>query len=390
MSWWNEIEKFASGVVNGIKRAFSVVRLLVKPSVCDAVLLHGHDEVLMCLPYLSLENVLASGAPVDAVSEWGRTALEMAIMDNKLDLVPVLVSAGADVDRRGRNDRTPLQGALLEFDVAAVRALTSVGANVNGVSGEDDSKSPGFHMPKDPLGFALFHTPEDLSKTWRQREMVEILLEKGAKPRDEHVIFAVNSENFQVLPALAKAGCRASPDVVFTAIVAGNDAMIRAVLDMAGDIRAPVGNFGNTLAHVAAGTEKGTFLPELAKLGVDVNKGDNNGCTPLHVAILHQDVFAAQTLLALGADVNAALPLNEGWEGETPLHLALDTGNVEMAALLLAAGADRTRASKSGVTPAMMADLDAMFPPDMVASVKMAMGQPPEKSPAPSPAPRMG
>ncbi len=65
--------------------------------------------------------------------------------------------------------------------------------------------------------------------------------------------------------------------------------------------------------------------------------------TPLHIAVLNDDVKMAQFLLRRGALVNAKTAL--GW---TPLHLVR---SAKMAALLLKHGADISARDKEGYTP---------------------------------------
>ena len=88
----------------------------------------------------------------------------------------------------------------------------------------------------------------------------------------------------------------------------------------------------------------------LAQGGVEVNKTDENCCTPLHVASDHGHTEVVGLLLQSGADVNQAN--KNGW---TPLNTASYKGHTEVVGLLLQAGANVNQAQKEGATPLYIA-----------------------------------
>ena len=73
--------------------------------------------------------------------------------------------------------------------------------------------------------------------------------------------------------------------------------------------------------------------------------GDSSGVTPLLVAAMYGLVDAARLLLAAGADPNA-----RDDEGDSPLRLAVEKRNHPLAALLLRCGADRTIHDSGGLS----------------------------------------
>jgi ankyrin repeat protein len=80
--------------------------------------------------------------------------------------------------------------------------------------------------------------------------------------------------------------------------------------------------------------------------GVNVNKTDDYGRTPLYYAVSHGYTDIVRLLLEKGANINKA-----EYEGETPLYLACYEANVDIVRLLLEKGANINKANIYGYTP---------------------------------------
>ena len=72
-----------------------------------------------------------------------------------------------------------------------------------------------------------------------------------------------------------------------------------------------------------------------------------NGCTPLHIAIMNQNVNMVRLLLKYNADINCK-EYNDVGE-KTPLHYAVEKNNYELTNLLLDHGANPCLGDKRGL-----------------------------------------
>lgn len=84
----------------------------------------------------------------------------------------------------------------------------------------------------------------------------------------------------------------------------------------------------------------------LQKGGINVNKRDAEGNTPLHYACLKGFRDIVNMLLEHDADVSVANNC-----AETPLHVAARSGNKEIIGKLIQYGADQDATDKDGRTP---------------------------------------
>jgi len=97
--------------------------------------------------------------------------------------------------------------------------------------------------------------------------------------------------------------------------------------------------------HGAVMTENTKLIKYLLDQGADVNAPNDEGITPLHIA-LYPDVV--QCLLNGGADIN-----KQSSDGSTPLHTQVADGEerLDVVELLLAKGADKSITNDDGQTP---------------------------------------
>ena len=105
----------------------------------------------------------------------------------------------------------------------------------------------------------------------------------------------------------------------------------------------------NLLLQACRNNQKGVVQTFLKRGGVDVNKRDESGNTPLIYACAKGSRDLVKLLLDNGADACLG-----NQKSRMPLHYAAEKGNFQIISLLLDAGADVNCTDNNGVTPLMV------------------------------------
>ncbi|KAK2900435.1 hypothetical protein Q8A67_008550 [Cirrhinus molitorella] len=108
---------------------------------------------------------------------------------------------------------------------------------------------------------------------------------------------------------------------------------------------------GETPLHMAAIRGDVKQVKELIGLGADVSVKDFAGWTPLHEACNLGYYDVAKVLIGAGAEVNT-----QGLDDDTPLHDASSSGHTDIVKLLLRHGGNAYQANKRGERPVDVAD----------------------------------
>ena len=211
------------------------------------------------------------------------------------DAVRALLGDGADVNAARADGVTALLWAAHWDDLETAGLLLNAGADVNGA--EDHGVAP------------LARACENASL-----EMIETLLEAGADP---------NATQTSGLTPL------------MTAAQTGNLQVVEALLAHGADVNAATVQLEATALMWAVAAPHPAVVRVLLDAGADPNTSTTDGTTTLMAAARNSDIPMAETLIAVGVDINAP-----GATGTHILPFSIINGRDQFALFLLERGAD--------------------------------------------------
>ncbi len=257
----------------------------------------GHTDIVALL--------LKNRANIHAANSDGNTPLIFAAQNGHKEAVELLLKSGADFTAKNADNKTASELAktqeikeILEKATQTARLFIAIinnnlkaatksiakGANINGI---DHNKN----------------TPLTLAARNGQKEMVRLLLEKGAN------FTAKNGDNKTALEVAS---------TTETQKILGSTTL----------------TLGLITAIINHDLEAATML--IAQ-GADINATNPHKDTSLTYAAQHGDKDIAELLLKSGANID-----HMNYSGNTPLMIAASNGHKEVVELLLAKGADFT------------------------------------------------
>lgn len=103
---------------------------------------------------------------------------------------------------------------------------------------------------------------------------------------------------------------------------------------------------GAVIRRLSQETGESAVIEMLASYGADISSRDDQGLTPLHLAIRKGNDDTVEVLINAGAYINA-----KNMQGDTPLHLAASEGLLGIVQKLLKAGANIETKNSDGLMP---------------------------------------
>jgi ankyrin repeat protein len=222
--------------------------------------------------------------------------LHRASADGDIQRIRMLIAKGIAINAQDAMKRTPLHVAVKAGKTEAVRLLIKSGADVNVMGGKYNRSPLYMAVEEDNLAIA------------------EYLIAHGAD---------VNAE------------CKPLEDAPYHS----SKEMVELLIAKGADINA--GPW--TSLHSVAEEGRKEIAELLIKEGANINAKEDNGKTPLTIAVRYNKMEIVQLLVAKGADINLG-----PW---TALHSATVGKRRDIAACLIEKGADVNASDKRGNTP---------------------------------------
>ncbi len=286
-----------------------------------------------------VDLLVSRGARLDFRYASGQTILHLACARGNPEIVKRLLSARADVSASDQSANTPLDEAVLNDRREVVRLLLSRGADPKRVHSLDG---------RGPMQEACIKGFADL---------IPVLVEAGSDPliRDRYGLspldLAIAYKNENAIGELLKLA-RSTPALeaeadgaMESASLRGQTAIAKLLIDTGFDVSRPTPS-GSTYLNDAAlkGHEK--LVQLLLDHGANLESRNVTGGTPLHDAALAGSAEVITVLIKRGAKIDAA----DRDAGATPLMLAASMGRAKAVETLLNSGADANRKDRFGRT----------------------------------------
>ncbi|MYE27165.1 MAG: sigma-70 family RNA polymerase sigma factor [Chloroflexi bacterium] len=340
---------------------------------------------------LGQDSRLANASGYVRTSLWGSdaSALHVAVMHGRKDIVDLLLAHGADIN--ARDDKYRFNALIHAIDLAdfmpeyaalgMVDFLLERGAqkDVWACAWLGDGAGVRERLDENPaLVNEIGPGPSTLLSFCRDVDSIQFYLEYGADPLREYERAGKYGRTTPLRDIAYRRHYEATRHLldhlgwevdIFWASIMGDGERLRALLAADGGLARAATSPGHVLGaglsplHLAAQGGHIDVMGALIAAGADVNERDGNGCTPLHFAICFgpkefldplpdlteaaQDIGVyrlltdvPRCLIKQGADLSA----RESKGGRTPLELAMspfedETDRSEVIALLKAAGA---------------------------------------------------
>ncbi len=251
------------------------------------------DEVVRKKDLKWVNLLIESGANPDL-------GIETSITAKKPDISKFLLEEGADANKAmvaaAKDSQPEMVKLALEYNADATLGIKDAVEN-----NDTDSALILLNSGANPSGM-LESATRNLNI-----ELVEKILEVGGDP-NEAISVAINSDSVILMEKLLEAGADVKdPNYMFTALQNTNSLMAEILYKNGCPVSHDFEDKGSYLHAIAKMEETGDLMETFITFGLDVNKRNKFGETPLHLAVQkgNKNFYTVLALLKAGADVHA-------------------------------------------------------------------------------------
>lgn len=278
---------------------------------------------------------------VNVVDNRNNTPLHWAAMKDKKDTIKLLMENGANIEAKDADGWTPLHYAAAFSSVGTVQTLVDLGADKE--SKAKDGSNPMDYARRDDVKNYLAGN-DNIKREDPKEENLE-----------EETVLADNNNNDEQASAEKEAEEKAEEDVPDKSIQEGSDTYEKRQENQTNNTELDVKQLE---LLVAVKNNDIIALNNLIKEGINPNFADENGYSPLHLAVINNSLDSVEALLSYkDIDKEVKLPYEatlDNWYlgGSTPLIVASYIGNPDIVYTLINAGCNiKARDDIDGAMP---------------------------------------
>lgn len=289
------------------------------------------------------ETLLMKGANPAITGNDGYNALTLAARHGALEIVKIAVELPAsNIDTQTATGKTPLILAAREGHEEIVSHLLAKGASLEITDNQG----------KTALHHAIINGKEAIAEQLINKMSIE-QINLPDKNGNTPLMLAAKQDQYYIFDILQK-----KPGISITDFNQEGGTAITYLMDPAkldsicmllgkhGQIDMPITDDNNRLIHYAAEMGVASAVRLLIDSGANINLLNDEGKSPLMLAVINGLTDVVQLLLEKGCNINS-----KNSDGYTSLHLAVEYQNEDVIKMLLAGGADYTLKNNEGLTP---------------------------------------
>jgi len=321
---------------------------------------NGETPLIVAIEYNFVNNInlikylVTGGADVNEEDKNGNTPLIVATKRNNKYIMKYLINCGADINKENKRGKTPLKIAIKNENLNLIKYLIGNGADVNKKSLLNGST---------PLSKAIKYQSKNVG-------IIEYLIGSGAVMTNNNNTTNnsnndnkdnntnnnnSNDNNNDKNSTYNRNNDGNNNDDSYNNNnnnINNNNINFNINNDNNNNKNNNNNNNSNNNSNVSEDKDETTFLNLLDKVkylvenGVDINKSNTSGDTPLSVAVDYNNKIVIKYLVDHGADINMITK-----SGETFLIRTIKNGYMDMFKYLITCGADVNKEDNNGDTP---------------------------------------